>query len=221
MTLDDFSGFVSSLVDKDLQVRDIPLFFNQAIHIQENEIDFERHYTMNFPEFIEAMCRIIDKAVSKDVLLIEKLEIYKQAFQKLISPSQEFKQIKEKFTLPKKNTELDLYEFDKNSPFYQGILFPPEKDLREYRQAYAKSTKNLREFNLSYHEKKSNKNKESSQVLDSESGQEETNEDNRYFTGNTGNAGNAGNMENISEKQDGSELSLDPIQEINSEARLI
>lgn len=149
MTFDDFFSFVSALVDKDCPVRDIPLFYNQAIKIQENEIDYDRHYLINFPEFIEATCKIIDKAIPKEIPLIEKLENYKNSFQKLISSAQEYKNIKEKFTLPKKDPDLDLYEYDIYSPFYIGVLFPPEKELKEYRSNYKQSSKNLENFTFS------------------------------------------------------------------------
>jgi hypothetical protein len=140
MTLDDFFGFSQSLVDKDCPVRDIPLYFNQTIKIQENEIDYDRHYLIIFPEFIEAICRVIDKAVQKDIPLVTKLEMYKNSFQKFISSAQEFKHIKEKFQMPVKNPELNLYEFDMSSQFYINVLFPTERDTREYRTVYRNST---------------------------------------------------------------------------------
>jgi hypothetical protein len=140
MTLDDFYGFSQSLVEKDCPVRDIPLYFNQTIKIQENEIDYDRHYLLIFPEFIEAICRVIDKAVQKDIPLVSKLEIYKNSFQKFISSAQEFKYIKEKFQMPIKNPELNLYEFDMSSQFYTNVLFPAERDTREYRTVYRNAT---------------------------------------------------------------------------------
>ena len=126
--MDDFLGFCNSLVGSDCPVRDIPLFFNYSIKLQENEVDFDRHYSMILPEFIEATCRVIDKAVQKNISLVEKLEMYKSIFQNLISSAQEFKLIKEKFPLPKKNQELNLYEFDLYNQFYNGILFPIQRN---------------------------------------------------------------------------------------------
>lgn len=61
MILEEFNNFVLNFVDKEFPVRDIPICFNLSMKIQVNEIDFDKHYNMLFPEFLEAMCRIVDK----------------------------------------------------------------------------------------------------------------------------------------------------------------
>lgn len=62
MELKEFNDLVLSFVDSDFPQRDIPLIFNQSIRLQINEIDSDRHYKMQFYEFLEAFCRAVDKA---------------------------------------------------------------------------------------------------------------------------------------------------------------
>lgn len=131
MTLDDFHNLCTATVNKECPVREIDLYFNQAIHLQENEIDYDRHYYLIFPEFIEAFCRVIDKAsvgVTESTDLIIKLDSFKDKLTALIGNGQEFKAVKEKFIFPEFNTEINLYEFDNNSQFYRELIFPTERD---------------------------------------------------------------------------------------------
>lgn len=131
MTMEDFSSAIHALVGSDCPVKSIPLFFNQAIKLQENEIDHDRHLLLNLPEFIEATCRCIDKTGNSSTgPLVEKLDLYKYNLQKLIANTQEMKKVKEKFDFPKKNPELDIYDFDKNSTFYSGILFALDNQFK-------------------------------------------------------------------------------------------
>ena len=62
MILDEFTNLVLNLTESDFPVRDIPIHFNLSMKLQINEIDSDRHYSMLFPEFIEAFCRVIDKS---------------------------------------------------------------------------------------------------------------------------------------------------------------
>lgn len=62
MELKEFNDLVLSFVDSDFPQRDIPLIFNYALKLQVNEIDNDKHYKMQFCEFLEAFCRAIDKA---------------------------------------------------------------------------------------------------------------------------------------------------------------
>ena len=62
MSLEDFTEVATLLVGTDCPVREIPYYFNVSIRLQSNEIDSERHLSMKFPEFLEGMCRVIDKA---------------------------------------------------------------------------------------------------------------------------------------------------------------
>lgn len=63
MLLDEFNNFVQSIVDiNEYPIRDNPLIFNQSINLQVNEIYTDKHITMFLPEFLEALCRAVDKA---------------------------------------------------------------------------------------------------------------------------------------------------------------
>lgn len=62
MILDEFASLIVNIVDKDFPVREAPISFNMSMKLQVNEIDSERHNNMLFPEFLEALSRIIDKA---------------------------------------------------------------------------------------------------------------------------------------------------------------
>lgn len=62
MVLDNFNEFAMRLVDNEFPIREIPTMFNLSMKSQIDEIHSERIYNMAFPEFLEAMCRIIDKA---------------------------------------------------------------------------------------------------------------------------------------------------------------
>ena len=62
MELKEFNELVSSFVDHDFPQREIPLIFNNSIKLQINEIENDRQYKMQFYEFIEGFCRVVDKA---------------------------------------------------------------------------------------------------------------------------------------------------------------
>lgn len=62
MILDEFTNLMLGLIENDFPVREIPICFNLSIRLQVNEIDSDRHYSMLFPEFVEAYCRVIDKS---------------------------------------------------------------------------------------------------------------------------------------------------------------
>lgn len=62
MILDEFESLIANLVDKEFPVREIPISFNLSMRLQVNEIESEKHNNMLFPEFLEAVSRIIDKA---------------------------------------------------------------------------------------------------------------------------------------------------------------
>lgn len=123
ISLDDFHNICSSIIDKDCPVREMDLYFNQAIGLQENEVDQDRHYYLVLSEFIEAFCRAIDRASTDNQLdLINKLDNIREKLKALIGSTQEFKSVKEKFVLP---SQVDgLYDFDKNVQYYREILFP-------------------------------------------------------------------------------------------------
>jgi hypothetical protein len=62
MILEEFSNLMPNFVDNDFPIKHIPMIFNISMKLQVNEIDFDKHYNMLFPEFLEAFCRVIDKS---------------------------------------------------------------------------------------------------------------------------------------------------------------
>ena len=51
----------SGVLDDTFGSREIGPLFNLSMMTQKNELDFERHYNMILPEFIEAIGRVADK----------------------------------------------------------------------------------------------------------------------------------------------------------------
>ena len=137
MTCDEFNTFVQSFVDiNEYPVRDIPLIFNYSIKLQINEIYTDKHLNMLLPEFLEGLCRAIDKAspippfdsnedwpkekrVSQP--LINKLENIIGKLVKLITHP-DFKVLKEKFQMPVKDMSTNLYVYNYDNPFYAGYI---------------------------------------------------------------------------------------------------
>jgi hypothetical protein len=63
MQLENFNDLVLRTVDTEsFPVREIPLIFNMSMRLQVDEVNSERHYRMQFYEFLEALCRVLDKA---------------------------------------------------------------------------------------------------------------------------------------------------------------
>ena len=62
MILEEFNNLALSIVDKEFPVREIPVTFNISMKLLANEIENDKPFNMLFPEFLEALCRIIDKA---------------------------------------------------------------------------------------------------------------------------------------------------------------
>ena len=137
MTCDEFNTLIQSFVDiNEYPVRDIPLIFNYSIKLQINEIYSDKHLNMLLPEFLEGLCRAIDKAspippydpiedwpkekrVSQP--LINKLENIIGKLVKLIT-NPEFKVLKEKFQMPVKDMNTNLYVYNYDNPFYAGYI---------------------------------------------------------------------------------------------------
>ena len=137
MTCDEFNTLIQSFVDiNEYPVRDIPLIFNYSIKLQINEIYSDKHLNMLLPEFLEGLCRAIDKAspippgdsnedwpkekrVSQP--LINKLENIIGKLVKLITHP-DFKVLKEKFQMPVKDMNTNLYVYNYDNPFYAGYI---------------------------------------------------------------------------------------------------
>ena len=146
MTYDEFNNFVLSFVDQnEYPIRDNPLLFNESIKLQISEIYSDKHLNMFLPEFLEGMCRAIDKAspIPNDEKiddwnfnrrfeqpLINKLEnIINVIIQKINHP--DFKNMKEKFPPLIKDHTNDLYIIDyENNPFYQGYIIKGDNKNR-------------------------------------------------------------------------------------------
>lgn len=62
MILEEFTSLMSNFLDDDFPVRELPVLFINSMRIQIDEIETDRHYNMTFPEFLEAFCRVVDKA---------------------------------------------------------------------------------------------------------------------------------------------------------------
>ena len=123
MVLEEYNSFVLSFVDQnEYPVRDNPLLFNESIKLQISEISGDKHLNMFFPEFLEGMCRAVDKASPIPVdeksedwnfnkrfeqPLINKLENVINVILKGITHP-DYKVIKEKFT-PLLKTMLLIY----------------------------------------------------------------------------------------------------------------
>lgn len=120
MSLEIFNSYASMIVDKEFPTRELPIIFCISIKMQVNEIYSERHLLMYFEEFLEAICRIIDKSFSSEtkLLLSEKIKLFMPRL--INSIGSEFKNIKEKFVLPSYDYNLNLYRFDPRSYAYNA-----------------------------------------------------------------------------------------------------
>lgn len=144
MVLDEYNNLVQSFVDIDeYPIRDNPLYFNYSIRLQIDEIHGDKHLNMFFPEFLEGLCRAIDKASpippdeqiedwSKEARakqpLVNKLENIMPRLIKLITHP-EYKYLREKFPMPPKDPATGLYKINTESPFYLGFLIPKPRPI--------------------------------------------------------------------------------------------
>ena len=140
LTLDNFTKLCLNLVDPDFPIKDIPVIFNVSIRLIKDEINYYKHYHMLFPEFLEAICRFIDKLSPipegedpskwdikrrQNQTLLQKIETIIPRLILLIKGK--YKNVKEKFILPFKDKITGKYIIDLENPFYRGKL-PPEDD---------------------------------------------------------------------------------------------
>ena len=140
MVLDEFNSLIQSFIDiNEYPIRDNPYIFNESLTLQINEIYTDKHLNMLLPEFLEALCRAIDKASpmppgeNKDEWplsrrqaqpLINKLENILPVLIKLITHP-DFKNLREKFPMPLKDLVTGLYTPNFENPFYQGYIIKP------------------------------------------------------------------------------------------------
>ena len=136
LNLDSFNSLMIQIVDNEFPVREIPICFNHSIKLQANEIDFDKHLKLIFPEFLEAFCRVVDKLSPipfgdkidnwtlqsrQDQHLSNKIENVIPILMKLIT-NPEFKLVKEKFPFLSRDEETGLVNYDSNHPWYSTII---------------------------------------------------------------------------------------------------
>ena len=51
-----------TLIESDYPVREMPISYCLSMKLQIDEISSDRHYCMQYQEFVEAFCRVIDKS---------------------------------------------------------------------------------------------------------------------------------------------------------------
>lgn len=138
LDLDEFSLIVNTLMDSDFPVKEISIIFNLSMRLQVDEINFDRHYNMMFPEFLEAFARFADRLspippgenkydwtmqMRVDQELYVKIETIIPNMNRLIS-NPLYKGVKEKFEYPTRDQESGLLKIDYMNPFYNGLLPP-------------------------------------------------------------------------------------------------
>ena len=137
MLLDEFNTLVTNIIDvNEYPLRDNPYIFNMSMNLQVNEIYTDKHINMLLPEFLEAICRVIDKyspwplSESKEEWpmdrrqaqpLVNKLENILPLLMKLITHP-DYKVLRDKFPTPPKDISTGLYNPNYDSPFYQGYI---------------------------------------------------------------------------------------------------
>ena len=144
MTLDNFTIICTNLMDSDFPVKDVPVIFSISMKLITNEINSDKHYNMIFPEFLEAICRFIDKLSPipndeesykwdmkrrQEQPLYIKIETMIPRLVKLISG--QYKNVRDKFVLPSRDPETGLFIINYNNPFYDGKLPPLVKKKKK------------------------------------------------------------------------------------------
>ena len=198
MNLDEFNNLVQSFVDiNEYPIRDNPIIFNYSIRLQINEIYSDKHCNMYLPEFLEALCRAVDKASPIPIgekmedwpkekrvnqPLINKLENVFPSLIKLIT-NPDYKALKDKFPLPEKDPNINLYIINYDSPWYQGYIIKPKKKtirLATMKKTRIESQKIEEEINKDVEEDNNNVNDavEDVPILKLDDNEEDKKEDN-------------------------------------------
>jgi hypothetical protein len=192
MVLDEYNNLVQSFVDiNDYPIRENPLYFNWSIRLQVNEIYSDKHINMFLPEFLEALCRAVDKASpiplgdspedwpkEKRVNqpLVNKLENILPVLIKLITHP-DFKTLKEKFPMPQKDIATGLYEYNYDNPFYQGYIIKVSDNKR--RQTVKRKSTRRRSRIVENLEKKIEETTENEKEIADKENEEEKIDDNK------------------------------------------
>ena len=198
MLLDEFNNFVQSIVDiNEYPIRDNPYVFNQSICLQVNEIYTDKHVNMFLPEFLEALCRTVDKASPippgepkeewplekrQAQPLVKKLENILPVLIKLITHP-DLKLLREKFPMPPKDLVTGLYIPNYDSPFYKDYYIKPgsrsPKPIRvkkEKAKKIVQNTENTGDNNEAIEKKDEEKKKENDEENKEENKEEEKKE---------------------------------------------
>ena len=135
LTLDGFTNLCNNLMDSDFPVKELPILFSLSLRLTTNEIDSDKHYNMVFPEFLEAICRFIDKLSPippgedptkwdmkrrQEQPLVNKIETIIPQLMRLISG--QYKNIRDKFTMPQREEDTGLFKIDYDNPLYEGKI---------------------------------------------------------------------------------------------------
>ena len=144
MTLDNFSNICQSLMDSDFPVKEVPVIFSVSMRLTTNEINFDKHYNMIFPEFLEALCRFIDKLSPipnnessfnwdmkrrQEQPLYIKIETMLPKLTKLVTG--QYKNIINKFAFPNRDPETGLFIINYDNPIFDGKLPPQTKKKKK------------------------------------------------------------------------------------------
>jgi hypothetical protein len=201
MLLDEFNNFVQSIVDiNEYPIRDNPYVFNQSICLQVNEIYTDKHVNMFLPEFLEALCRTVDKASPippgepkeewplekrQAQPLVKKLENILPVLIKLITHP-DLKLLREKFPMPPKDLVTGLYIPNYDSPFYKDYYIKPgsrsPKPIRVKKEKAKKvvqnteNTENNGDNNEAIEKKDEEKNRENNEENKEENKEEDKKE---------------------------------------------
>ena len=142
LTLEGYTNLCNSLMDSDFPVKELPVLFNLSMRLQTNEIDFDKHYNMVFPEFLEAICRFIDKLSPippgedpskwdmkrrQEQPLVNKIETMIPQLMKQISGA--YKNVRDKFVMPEREEDTGLFKIDYDNPLYEGKI--PKRTRRK------------------------------------------------------------------------------------------
>ena len=135
LTLDGFTNLCNNLMDSDFPVKELPILFSLSLRLTTNEIDSDKHYNMVFPEFLEAICRFIDKLSPippgedptkwdmkrrQEQPLVNKIETIIPQLMRLISG--QYKNIRDKFAMPQREEDTGLFKIDYDNPLYEGKI---------------------------------------------------------------------------------------------------
>ena len=144
LTLEGYTNLCNSLMDSDFPVKELPVLFSVSLRLTTNEIDYDKQYNMVFPEFLEAICRFIDKLspipTGEDPAkwdmkrrqaqpLRNKIQTMIPSLTRLISGA--YRNVRDKFVTPPKEEDVDLYKIDYDNPLYEGKLPKRSKKKKE------------------------------------------------------------------------------------------